>query len=134
MYARSNNQGGGLAQYSTTIKQHIAWSTSTSPAIHCIIDNSAQNNTSIFYGNGTQLTPMTYTAGASNITTDTIGYSLGYNFGAQDYLDGFIYEVIVITGGVSSTAERQLIEGYLAWKWNIQDGLPASHPYKKRAP
>ena len=135
MYARANNQGGGAVQYSSTIKTHSIWSTSTAAAIHSINDNSALNNTSIFYGNGTLLTPMTYTAGSNNITTDTgTGFSLGYNFGATDYLDGFIYEVIVTIGGVASTTERQLIEGYLAWKWNIQDGLPSTHPYKKRSP
>lgn len=33
-----------------------------------------------------------------------------------------------------STADRQLVEGYLAWKWGTVDSLPADHPYKNAAP
>lgn len=33
-----------------------------------------------------------------------------------------------------SEAEFQTEEGYLAWKWGLQDMLPASHPYKTAAP
>ena len=29
-----------------------------------------------------------------------------------------------------TTRQRQQIEGYLAWKWNLQGNLPATHPYK----
>ena len=33
-----------------------------------------------------------------------------------------------------STVERQQIEGYLAWKWNLYANLPISHPYKNSKP
>jgi hypothetical protein len=33
-----------------------------------------------------------------------------------------------------SDADRQKMEGYLAWKWNLQAKLPADHPYKQAAP
>ncbi len=29
-----------------------------------------------------------------------------------------------------TTAQRQQLEGYLAWKWGMVDNLPAGHPYK----
>jgi hypothetical protein len=29
-----------------------------------------------------------------------------------------------------STANRQIMEGYLAWKWGLQGNLPSNHPYK----
>ena len=29
-----------------------------------------------------------------------------------------------------TTAQRQQLEGYLAWKWGMVDNLPANHPYK----
>lgn len=32
------------------------------------------------------------------------------------------------------TETRQLIEGYLAWKWGLEDGLAGDHPYKTSAP
>jgi hypothetical protein len=41
---------------------------------------------------------------------------------------GYIYELIVYSRSVN-TAERQAVEGYLAWKWGIQSSLPVTHPY-----
>jgi len=40
---------------------------------------------------------------------------------------------VVITANLSDE-ERQKMEGYLAWKWNLQANLPADHPYKQAAP
>jgi hypothetical protein len=41
---------------------------------------------------------------------------------------GYIYEMIVYNTALS-TSDRESIEGYLAWKWGIQDLLPMTHPY-----
>jgi len=61
-------------------------------------------------------------------------WGIGYN---QLYTDrgwgGPICEVI-FTDATESVAERQKIEGYLAWKWGIQARLEASHPYYTHAP
>lgn len=46
---------------------------------------------------------------------------------------GSIGEVIVY-GTVLSAAERQQVEGYLAWKWNLQSNLPSYHLYKNYPP
>jgi hypothetical protein len=46
---------------------------------------------------------------------------------------GKIYEVIVIDSFLSS-ANTQLIEGYLAHKWGLTANLPANHPYKTNPP
>lgn len=46
---------------------------------------------------------------------------------------GLISEILVVPSD-STTSERQLIEGYLAWKWGIQSNLPAGHPYKNNFP
>jgi hypothetical protein len=45
--------------------------------------------------------------------------------------NGQIYEALVASG-VLSFRERQLIEGYLSWKWAIP--LAADHPYANRPP
>lgn len=42
-------------------------------------------------------------------------------------------EVIYYNESIT-TANRQLMEGYLAWKWGIQSVLPANHPYKNNQP
>jgi hypothetical protein len=33
-----------------------------------------------------------------------------------------------------NTADRQRIEGYLAWKWGMQSRLPTGHPYRSARP
>jgi hypothetical protein len=43
--------------------------------------------------------------------------------------DGYIGEVIY-GNQTLDTATRQLLEGYLAWKWGTQTSLPVGHPYK----
>lgn len=45
---------------------------------------------------------------------------------------GAIAEVILVED--CSTETRQLVEGYLAWKWGLVDNLPADHRYKSNAP
>jgi len=49
--------------------------------------------------------------------------------GTGIYYGGGIKEIIIITG-IPTTENRQVIEGYLAWKWGTEGLLPSSHPYK----
>ncbi len=46
---------------------------------------------------------------------------------------GHLSEVIIVTGTITST-DRQNIEGYLAWKWNLAYALDGSQPYKNERP
>ena len=48
--------------------------------------------------------------------------------------DGYHAEYIALTGANITTANRQLCEGYLAWKWGLEANLPIGHPYKSAAP
>ena len=50
------------------------------------------------------------------------------------FLDGNIAEMILCEGASISVADRQLFEGYLAWKWGRQSVLPGGHPYKNEPP
>jgi hypothetical protein len=59
-------------------------------------------------------------------TTAYIGRNLPA--GAFGYYYGKIYEVLVFNTTLSNT-DRQIIEGYLAYKWNLIDSLPTTHPY-----
>lgn len=47
--------------------------------------------------------------------------------------DGVLGEMI-ITKGLLSDGDRQVIEGYLVWKWGLVSKLPSSHPYKNSPP
>jgi hypothetical protein len=44
--------------------------------------------------------------------------------------DGYVGEMIF----TELDSERELIEGYLAWKWGVVDKLPDSHPFKASPP
>lgn len=46
--------------------------------------------------------------------------------------DGAWGEMIIVEDVTSATREK--IEGYLAWKWGIEANLPSDHPYKDAAP
>ena len=89
--------------------------------------------------------------GATYNTTTTLGYLNGVNqagsntaqtFSGNNFsrisgtstttangFDGTIYEIICYNN-ILSSYQRQQVEGYLAWKWNLQANLPAYHPYK----
>jgi hypothetical protein len=49
------------------------------------------------------------------------------------FLNGNICEMLVFNSELSS-ANRSLVEGYLAWKWGTQSLLPSDHTYKNSPP
>lgn len=55
--------------------------------------------------------------------------------GTLSFFDGRIAEIVVVPNS-TTTANRQLLEGYMAGptRWNLQSLLPADHPYKSAAP
>jgi cysteine-rich repeat protein len=70
-------------------------------------------------------------------TIDTLASSgpapvLGHYFGTN-WFTGAMAEVIIIND-TTDNATREKIEGYLAWKWNTTESLPADHPYKTAPP
>jgi hypothetical protein len=48
--------------------------------------------------------------------------------GTAAYLKGGFQEFIIYKGAISGS-DRQLAEGYLAWKWGLQSQLSATSPY-----
>jgi hypothetical protein len=46
---------------------------------------------------------------------------------------GFVGEV-VYTNTALSTADRERLEGYFAWKWGIEASLPTGHPFRNTPP
>lgn len=61
------------------------------------------------------------------------GYGIGTLREITSPWDGVVCE-IVSYGSTLSTTDRQKMEGYLAWKWNLVNLLPAGHPYKTTRP
>jgi hypothetical protein len=58
----------------------------------------------------------------SSFTNFYIGLNAG-NGGAGQNWSGNIYEILMYNS-VLSTTDRQKMNGYLSWKWNLQGNLP----------
>jgi hypothetical protein len=86
-------------------------------------------NTSISLNGSLTLTgPLSGTAFTSGVTT-----GLGREAGNSLPFYGNLYE-LVIFNSVLPVAQRQQMEGYLAWKWNLQSRLPRAHPFRSFPP
>lgn len=90
-----------------------------------------------FYGTTAliSLNGSAYVSGSFNSSAVTADF---FTFGARRYgptptvdLYGqYVTPEIVFTTGALSTANRNLLEGYLAYKWGMTSNLPSDHPYK----
>ena len=91
----------------------------------------ATTNSSV-YTNGTQTGPAN--GGANPIQGMTIG---GYSYsgsGAPIAPTNIRFGEILLISNTMTTADRQKLEGYLAWKWGLEANLPVDHPYKTTPP
>ena len=66
-------------------------------------------------------------------TNRTQSTAIGYNqlTASRGWIGA--YSEVIFANGLTNT-EKELIEGYLAWKWGLEANLPASHPYSTAAP
>lgn len=66
-------------------------------------------------------------AGMATSGVAYINSTLGYDYNGAGGTK--VYEAIIYQDVSLSTAQIQLVEGYLAWKWKIQSSLCNGHPY-----
>jgi hypothetical protein len=123
------NQPGGLI-----VERNQVIAPTTNPIISDVpfFTTIAISGTSVLgYINGTN--SLTGTTTSTNFTYAQ--YQIGGYTGGQIGIEwhGHIGEIIVYNAALT-TAQRQQIEGYLAWKWGLQASLPVGHPYKSAAP
>jgi hypothetical protein len=86
----------------------------------------------VIYNNGVQQSSTTASITSGTSVSLTLGSFL--NAGTPiEFYQGTIYETVVFNNALS-TAQRQQVEGYLAWKWGLQSNLPSTHAYAKFAP
>ena len=80
--------------------------------------------------NGRQITTAggTLTAG----TTPPLNLNLFNRAGGLLKVAGVFGEMIIINS--PSTDDMIKLEGYLAWKWGLQDKLPGDHLFKSNPP
>ena len=97
-------------------------------SIKCITDTAAAFN---LYENGVNTYSNTTAVTYQPQTTSTT-YVLG-RWNTSFYFTGHVHEVLVYNTSLTTT-QRQLVEGYLAWKWKLRQSLPDTHQYKLRPP
>jgi hypothetical protein len=56
-------------------------------------------------------------------------YSGSITSSSGNGLNGLVYEVLLFNSALAA-AQRQQVEGYLAWKWGLVGNLPSNHPFK----
>jgi len=91
---------------------------------------SLANNNFVIRRNGTQLvTTASYTYTLTAPSSIQLGFRHTELTSTTLPFDAYVAEVVTFNRQIV-TAERQQVEGYLAWKWRLQTNLPASHPYR----
>jgi hypothetical protein len=144
-------QTGGLAQFQGVIDgtsstnrwySFIFFPGSTTPGTYRFFAGlTVVENTSIPTGrpivysqyfnttNSTIFRDGTSNAGGNISNSSCTGVTVGSrNGGTSETFQGHIAEVIYYQR-LLTTNERQLVEGYLAWKWGVQSNLPSTHPF-----
>jgi hypothetical protein len=101
--------------------------------ITCLVSDTT---TASFYINGTSSGTNNRNANAQTATANfTVGCtgSTGSKASPAESLNGYFYEFVVYKQALTNN-QRQVVEGYLAWKWNINTLLPVAHPFYSAAP
>lgn len=110
-------RGGGIV--ANAMVQNVPFMVSTR------LDSTNSSGSMWFNGNS---------SGSGGMTPANFA-SVGYGIGTQaqtttnETWQGNIGEVMIYNQALT-TAQRQQIEGYLAWKWGLVSNLPSTHPYK----
>lgn len=96
----------------------------TNPHSHVLSFDSGASSRGCFDG-----TAVTGNAGSTALGGNAVIASAS----ASNWIAVDIPEIVLINGAVAS-GNLDRIDGYLAWKYGLQDNLPAGHPYKSAAP
>jgi len=82
----------------------------------------------------TELVGSTNITGATGLNLAGLQSMTYFNFNTSFFCRGDFCEAIWVNGTIGTT-DRQLIEGYLAWKWQGNgNALPVGHPYRNAPP
>ena len=130
-----NGVGGGTFWVDTAANSPLV--TTSSARIFGVTNAGSGASDAIPYTNGTAQTAK----GGGTFSGTSRGVSIGgYAGNLSQGWAGPIYEFLILPR-VCDLTERQLIEGYLAHKWDallgvttLVSALPSDHPYKSAAP
>jgi hypothetical protein len=93
------------------------------------------NNTTTLIGGSASSTQITANyngtiSSAAGLTLRIASSDAIMTLGYPSYESNILYELILYDVELT-TAQRQQVEGYLAWKWGLTANLPNGHPYKR---
>ena len=132
----TGNIGYPIDQYNTTRYLNgtgltSAWShaSATSTTLFTQVILGTGNITEFVNGSTTSSLTSTFTY------SDSASYVyIGTRDDKVTSFNGYICEAITYNNASMTLAQRQSVEGYLAWKWGLQASLPAGHPYVSTSP
>ena len=128
-FGDANYQTGGTISYATPFLYTNISTYSGSTFTNFTLVNGAAGT--FASKTGTQATSSFYVGSANRYA---IGNSIFATPGANgDSYNGSVYEVIVYNTAMTD-AERQAVEGYLAWKWGLNASLPTTHAFPLMKP
>jgi hypothetical protein len=90
----------------------------------------ATSNQTGFYING--VTPSGTVTGVQPVTT-TVTATLNFNNPSRVSYACYLAELLIYNVALTAP-QRQQVEGYLMWKWGLQNNLPASHLFRSINP
>ena len=127
----SSPSGPSLANNSIAWKLYGNYSiaSGTTYIAECVYNTTGIN---IYVSGNPSANNSTNLALTAGTTTIGAGYYITVS-GITWFLNGTISEVIIYNKGLTSF-ERQVVEGYLAWKWLLNSSLPISHPFYNEPP
>jgi hypothetical protein len=134
----TNGSMGVFYNQQSNYRYSANYAGSTRAGIHTIIQPAVDNNPIMFL-NGNPVAIANSLGTTDGLSNTDRGYSTignGYNSVGSlsfNHLTGYVYEIIAYTTALSSN-DREEVEGYLAWKWGIQDLLPSNHPFRQVTP
>lgn len=109
---------------------------------HVLSSGSSPSNLELYLNGVKKTLNNTASAGWLDAGSYKTGAQVAFSVGARidnggntwdNPMDGRIGELLLVRKTLS-TSERQIIEGYLAWRWGLATSLPSNHPYKTYAP
>jgi len=119
---RTDNVNGSLSSYDGSAAASFDPATDRKFVPNILAIKFDVNRESFINGEPSPSNPLAFDG---TIQFDAIGELRGNASNA----DGLFCEVVV-----GPPADRQKLEGYLAWKWGTQASLPIGHPYKGSPP
>jgi len=105
--------------------------TNTWQLLEAINPDPSQSSTMAVYTNGTLAASGTVQSGTTAVTAPL--FINGQGGTSTNSYPSYLAELVAFNTGLS-LSNRQLIEGYLAWKWGLQASLPNTHPYYSATP